>query len=95
MNWTLLVLVVGAVALVALTIGRYGRRIEARIGAMHLTVEDVNKAVNHKPPDAPSLYQHAADAATAAKEARSVACEVRDGLNSHLAWHQTKEQATR
>lgn len=42
---------------------RNGRRLEGKIGPIHAIVEDVNRAVNHRPNGEPTLYEHASETA--------------------------------
>lgn len=63
MTAVLIVLIVVVGGVVALSFGRAGRRLMAKLGNIELIVEDVNGAVNHRPAGAPTLYQHAEAAA--------------------------------
>lgn len=65
------VVVFAIVVLYALRSSR--KRLEVRIGRMHATIEDVNRAVNHKPPGAPTLYDNAAASAEGASAAYAAA----------------------
>lgn len=72
--WTVLTAAIGAAMMLYLVNVR-GRRIDVRLGQVQASVEDVSRAVNHRPEGEPTIYELARAGAEQAAEAKEAAAK--------------------